>query len=164
MLRQPVYHNSSKSQYYIGYEARLPMNYGDGLGAESGVEPLGLLWEKLHGEKETEEIFLDFSEEIGVTLPGSEDYYRYFAGAKVAKQIRDEKYCNWEMVPGEYIVCNFEAENFDNLVTDALYKAQQYLFSTWLPRHQIETEMFCVEMYETHTPETTQMELWVKVK
>lgn len=154
----------SESQYYAGYEIRLPMSYGNGLGSKSGVDLLGLLWDKLHEEKKTEESFAGFCEEIGVVLPDSEDYYRYYIGARTAKTIKDEKYLDWELTSGEYIVCTFEAENFEALVMDALYKAQQYLFDTWLPRHQIETEMFCVEKYETHTPETMQMELWMKVK
>jgi AraC family transcriptional regulator len=69
----------------------------------------------------------------------------------------------WIQQRGEYIICSFEAENFDLLVTDVLYKAQQYLFSTWLPNHKLQTDAFCLEYYETHTPETTKMEIWMKL-
>lgn len=44
-----------------------------------------------------------------------------------------------------------------------LYKAQQYMFSTWLHNKNLQTEAFCVEYYETHTPETTKMEVWMKL-
>jgi predicted transcriptional regulator YdeE len=74
------------------------------------------------------------------------------------------KLMQWIQPQGEYLVCSFEAENFYFLVTDALYKAQQYIFSTWLPNCKLQTEAFCVEYYETHTPETTKMEIWMKLK
>ncbi len=98
---------------------------------DSGVDILGLMWDKLHEEKKSEESFTGFSGEVGVVLPDSENYYRYYVGARIAKPIKNEKYLDWELTPGEYVVCTFEAENFDALVMDALYKAQQYLFDTW---------------------------------
>lgn len=68
----------------------------------------------------------------------------------------------WELAAGEYIVCTFSAENFNSLVMDALYKAQRYLFSTWLPNHGLCTEPFSAERYERHDASATTMELWVK--
>jgi AraC family transcriptional regulator len=64
---------------------------------------------------------------------------------------------NWELPPGEYIVCSFEAENFEALVMDALYKTQQYIYNTWLPNHKFQTEAFYAERYASHSPETTSM-------
>lgn len=152
-------------QYYAGYKAKLPIDYGTGLGTESGVDSLGLLWEKFHAKKKQTKVFADYCEEIGVVLPSSEkNYYQYFAGARVAQPTDDGEFLKWEIIPGEYIICTFEAENHDSLVMDGLYKAQQYLFSTWLPKHQVATETFCIEMYNNHTSETVQMELWLKVK
>ncbi len=67
-----------------------------------------------------------------------------------------------KLTPGEYVVCTFEAENFEHLVMDVLYKAHQYLFGTWLPRHGITTEPFSAERYHSHSSDTTEMEIWVK--
>lgn len=107
------------------------------------------------------------SEEVGVVLPCSGNgFYEYFAGvhANIDNLEMQSNIVQWRQPRGEYIVCSIEAENFDLLVTDALYKAQQYIFSTWLPKHRIQTEAFCLEYYETNTPETTKMEIWMKIK
>lgn len=154
-----------KPQYYAGYDVKLPVDYGAGLGMESSVDPLGLLWERFHEKKQQTKAFALFFEEIGVVLPSSEkNYYQYFVGARVPVYFDEEEFLKYEIVPGEYIVCTFEAESHDSLVMDALYKAQQYLFRTWLPKHNITTAPFCIEMYQKHTPETAQMELWMKVE
>lgn len=64
---------------------------------------------------------------------------------------------------GEYIVCSFEAENFEALVMDANYKAQQYIYDIWLPNHKRQTDLFCAERYASHSPDTTNMEIWIKL-
>jgi AraC family transcriptional regulator len=69
----------------------------------------------------------------------------------------------WEQIPGKYIVCSFEAENFEALLMDTLYKAQQYVYSIWLPKHELQTDVFCAERYASHSAETTNMELWLRV-
>lgn len=103
-------------------------------------------------------------EEIGVTHPCTDDgYFLYFAGAKAESSAIPTGFTSLELPAGEYIVCTFEAETFEALVMDVLYKAQQYLFSTWLPSHNLQTEPFCAERYASHTPQTTSMEVWLKV-
>lgn len=152
---------------YTGYIIRMPITYGSGLGVESGEDPVGYLWDRLHNEKEHGNMLVPDSEEIGVMLPDQEEgYYQYFAGAKsqTCHQTQDFQTFTWELPAGEYIVCSFEAENFDDLVMNALYKAQKYLAGIWLPKHQIQVEPFCVEYYETHTPDTNQMEVWMRIK
>lgn len=151
---------------YIGFTKKLPLEYGAGLGVDPGVDILGILWEEIHAYKNQVQEMVEGSEEVGVMLPCSEKgFYNYFAGihANVNNCEMESKIDQWIQPQGEYIVCSFEAENFDFLVTDALYKAQQYLFSTWLSNHKLQTEAFCLEYYETHTPETTKMEIWMKL-
>ena len=64
---------------------------------------------------------------------------------------------------GEYIVCQIEADSFENLVTNALYQANNYLFRTWLPKHEITSLPFAAEKYFLDNEEDLCMELWVKV-
>lgn len=152
---------------YIGFTKKLPLEYGAGLGSDPGVDVLSNLWEEVHTYKKQVHETVVSSEEIGVMLPSSEKgFYNYFAGihTNLNNCEMQNKLVQWTQPQGEYIVCSFEAENFDFLVTDALYKAQQYIFSTWLPNHKLQTEAFCLEYYETHTPETTRMEIWIKLK
>lgn len=149
---------------FIGFEKKMPVGFVDGLGTESGVDPLDTLWRDFHQKRVSELLLADDVEEIGVTHPCTDDgYFLYFAGAKAESSAIPTGFTSLELPAGEYIVCTFEAETFEALVMDALYKAQQYLFGTWLPCHNLQTEPFCAERYASHTPQTTSMEVWLKV-
>lgn len=150
--------------HFIGFEKKMPVGFVDGLGTESGVDPLDTLWRDFHQKRVSELLLADDVEEIGVTHPCTDDgYFLYFAGAKAESSAIPTDFTSLELPVGEYIVCTFEAETFEALVMDALYKAQQYLFGTWLPGHNLQTEPFCAERYASHTPQTTSMEIWLKV-
>lgn len=149
---------------YVGLHIDMPAQYVDGLGTESGVDPLGNLWDSFHDKKVMELGLSADSEELGVAYPSSkEGNFSYFAGGKGVREAVPEDCINWELPPGNYIVCSFEAESFEYLVVDALYKAQQYIYDIWLPNHKLLTEPFCAERYASHSPDTTSMELWLKV-
>lgn len=148
----------------IGLDHDHPIAFAEGPGTESGVDPLDALWNSFH-ERKTAELGLDVNgEEIDVTLPSDKDgCMRYFAGAPDWVGAPPSGFKTWVMPEGEYIVCSFEAESFEALVMDALFKAEQYLFNIWLPKHSIKTDMFCAERYPTHGAGTTAMEVWVRV-
>lgn len=148
---------------FIGFEKKMPVGFVDGLGTESGVDPLDTLWRDFHQKRVSELLLEDDVEEIGVTHPcADEGYFLYFAGAKADTDAIPTGFTSLELPAGEYIVCTFEAETFEALVMDVLYKAQQYLFGTWLTSHNLQTEPFCAERYASHTPQTTSMEVWLK--
>lgn len=150
---------------FVGLEKKMPMQFVDGLGTESGVDPLAKLWRDFHEQKVSELGLTDTTEEIGVSYPCLDaGYFNYFAGAKTGLDVTTDGYKSWELPRGNYIVCTFEAENFEALVMDVLYKAQQYVYNTWIPNHKLQTEAFCAERYESHTPETTSMEVWLKIQ
>lgn len=150
--------------YFLGLEKKVSVQFVEGLGIKSGVDPLAALWNDFHNLKETKQELYTDNEEIGVSYPCSEEgYFNYFAGAKSIQTEIPNSFMHWTLPPGEYIVCSFEAENFESLVLDALYKAQQYIFNTWLPKHNLMTEAFCAERYTSHAPETTNMEIWLKL-
>ncbi|RCX17213.1 AraC family transcriptional regulator [Anaerobacterium chartisolvens] len=150
--------------YFTGIKKDMPVQFVNGLGIESGVDPLNALWQNFHEQKQTVLGLAEDNEEIGVAYPClKEGYFSYFAGAKSSPVEIPSGFMNWELPPGRYIVCSFEAENFEGLVMDALYKAQQYIYNTWLPNHKLQTEAFCAERYASHSPETTNMEIWLKL-
>ncbi len=156
-LTQPI--------HFVGLEKKMPVQFAQGLGTESGIDPLDNLWRDFHQQKVSELRLDDNTEEIGVAYPClDEGYFNYFAGAKTDLIIAPDGYKIWELPHGDYIVCTFEAENFEALVMDVLYKAQQYLYNTWLPNNKLQTEIFCAERYKSHTPETTSMEIWLKIQ
>ncbi len=150
---------------FIGIKQDIPVTLIDGLGTESGIDPLSTLWQNFHDLKHTTLGLVDDAEETGVAYPClNEGYFSYFAGAKYSSTVAPANFMNWELPAGDYIVCSFEAEDFEALVMDALYKAQSYLYNIWLPNHNLQTESFCAERYASHSPETTSMELWLKIK
>lgn len=154
----------TKPVYFIGVKKDMPIQFIDGLGTESGVDPLEILWRNFHEQKQTALELPEDNEEIGVAYPCvKEGYFSYFAGAKFGPVEVPYGFMNWELPLGEYIVCSFEAENFEALVMDALYKALQYISNTWLPNHKLQTETFCAERYASHSPKTTSMEIWLKL-
>lgn len=149
---------------FTGLKKDIPLQQIDGLGTESGPDPMDILWKSFHAQKETTLNIPSNSEEIGVTYPcQNELYFSYFVGAKSQGKNISEDFSNWELPIGEYIVCSFEAENFEALVMDALYKAEQYIYNTWLPNHKLCTDQFCAERYPSHSPGTKSMEIWLKL-
>lgn len=155
-LTQPI--------HFIGLEKKMPVQFVEGLGTESGIDPLDTLWRNFHTKKASELLLGDDDQEIGISYPSTDaGHFIYFAGAEVNELGTQDGYASWVLPLGDYVVCTFEAENFEALVMDALYKAQQYLFGTWLPSHKLQTEPFCAERYASHTPQTTSMEIWLKI-
>lgn len=149
---------------FVGLEKKMPVQFVEGLGTESGVDPLDALWRDLHKQKVPKLAVTDDAEEVGVSHPCAEEgYFVYFAGAKTDRADIPEGFTSLELPQGKYIVCTFEAENFQALVMNGLYKAEQYLYGTWLPNHKLQTEPFCAERYASHTPQTTSMEVWLKL-
>ena len=149
---------------FIGMEKNMPTEFMTGLGTESGEDPLDTLWNEFHAAKVSVLGLPESAGELGVAYVCAEKgYFTYFAGAEAEAQKKAEGFSGWVLPEGEYIVCTFEAENFDALVMDALYKAEQYLYNVWLPSHKIRTEPFCAERYQSHAPSTTSMQLWLKL-
>ena len=150
--------------YFKGISKDIPIHFIEGLGTESGVDPLDTLWRSFHEQKVTMLENTADNEEIGVAYPClQEGYFSYFAGAKSTLGEAPNSFMSWELPVGEYIVCSFEAECFEALVMDALYKAQQYIYKTWLINHKLNTDEFCAERYANHTPDTKSMEIWLKL-
>lgn len=148
---------------FAGFVNKTPVQFTEGLGTESGVDPLALSGTGFMNKKNRQWAFEE--EEIGVSYPvPKKAISTIFAGAKVLTETVPEGFQSWTLPEGEYLVCSFEAENFDALVLDALYKANQYLFNTWLPNHKLTTEPFCAERYASHAAQTASMEIWLKLK
>lgn len=153
--------NILSPQYFIGLTAEEPIHQIPG-GGETGVDALGKLWDTFHENKPVIRGLKEDGDELGVAHPGKkEGHYRYFAGAEAASVESAEGYTLWELSKGEYIVCSFEAEDFEHLVMDAVYKAHRYLFETWIPNHKLHVKPFAAERYASHSKETTSMEIWV---
>lgn len=149
------------SQYFTGLTIEEPIGQMPG-GGNTGIDMLGKLWDTLHESKSMLQGLKPEGDELGVTYAGTQkENYCYFAGAEALNNIATPGYETWELSIGEYIVCAFEAEDFEHLVMDAVYKAHRYLFETWLPNHKFITKPFAAERYINHSSDTTSMEIWV---
>lgn len=149
------------SQYFIGLTVEEPIDQMPG-GGEPGVDGLSKLWDDFHDDKRSIQGLIENGDELGVAYGGTKPgHYCYFGGAEAISNQAAEGYSTWELSEGEYIVCSFEAEDFEHLVTDALYKAQRYVFEMWLPNHKLSCKPFAIERYANHSPNTTCMEVWV---
>lgn len=148
--------------HLLGYQIELPIKFIEKLGIDSGRDPLYDLWAKFHTIKEQIPSIID-SGDFGVTLQSQkEGFFEYFVGNKVNTTLTYKNLKNWSLNKGEVIICTVEAENFNTLVLDALYKAQNYLFNIWLPTKSIEIEPFSIEYYPKSQENT--VEIWVKKK
>ncbi len=62
----------------------------------------------------------------------------------------------------EYVPDNHIAAKFEKLVSEALDKADNYLFGTWIQNHRLAAEPFSAEKYYTYCDCGNYMETWVK--
>ena len=149
----------SSPQYFIGLTAEEAIEQMPGRG-ETGIDNLGKLWDTFHRSKPSIQGIMTDGDELGVTYSGTQEgYYRYFAGAEAISNEPVDGYDSWVLEKGEYIICSFEAEDFEHLVMDAVYKAHKYMFETWLPNQVIVTKPFAAERYASHESDTTRMEI-----
>lgn len=113
------------------------------------------------------ELWKDFPEDqerIGVDiLTPDEDptKFQYFVGLEGSKAIADQEIR--VMPKGTYVVCSYEAENFELLVKEALYRASAYLYDIWLPQHGMKPGNLLVQKYLHPFEENCSIELWANI-
>lgn len=131
--------------------------------AQPKINPLIDIWREIEKDENLLPYIMRDKGGIDVLTQGSEaDKFQYFVGLQANEEV--DGYESWLMPKGNYIVCEYEAENFDKLVSEALYKASSYVFEVWLPTHNIQTEGFLVQKYFNPRSESCYIELWVKIK
>jgi len=149
---------------YIGFSAPILISQQTPFGETTGIDVPGQLWDRFHTQKAGIKGLAPDGIELAVSSMGksADGSFTYFAGAS-AKQgaMAYDDYIIWELPAAEYIVCSFEAESFAELTTSALGKSMSYLFSTWLPKHNLSSQPFSAEKYMSVTPEMCKMEIWV---
>jgi AraC family transcriptional regulator len=148
---------------FMGMTGNVPIEGQIPLGEATGVDIPGEVWAKFHSEKQMIPR-LAKGRELGVAYLGNapEGYFTYFAGAEVEPGSEDAHFVKWQLDARDYVVCGFEAENFEQLVTVALNKAAKYS-SQWLEKHSLIMDVYLPEMYYDSSPDATYMELWMPV-
>lgn len=149
-------------EFYAGHSVESPTNLTP-MGPDTGLDPLGELWTRFHAEKRAIPHALLGGNEIGVSMMGSrEGYFKYFAGVQTTGENTAPSYEHWTLKAGEYVVCRFEAETFEEMVTSALDKALAYLYQVWLPKHDLATQPYSAERYPSPGRDTLVTEIWVQ--
>lgn len=162
MVLEVTYRSIVETEYYTGISRQVESKEMNSVGVNTLIE----LWDEFHKQKMsipnllTDGLVIDcFTKDI---VPGK---VQYFVGGSSDHQSL-EKYTQFKLEAGNYYVCSFEAENFNYLVEDALYKANNYFFDTWLKGHGIGMEdmaPFLVQKYVNVTDDP-KVEIWIKPK
>lgn len=184
---------------FLGIRDIMPFKPGRMLGERTGVSVAGEIWDRFF--KIRRDIpRISGGRNVGVCYHGGapEGYTTYFAGTEVepesvkaevgvaevdaaaVKHYTEEgrptaktpRFAHWQMPVREYVICEFEAENFDRLM-DCLGKAMKYT-RFWLKEHGLRADGFFPEMYYPNRSETSNvsgkgrsaepsayMELWI---
>ena len=132
---------------------------------KSVISPVSKIGEaKINQLKSLLDEFEVSQNQVGVDiLTACEDpnYFHYFVGLESKN---NPFHLETRIMPkGQYVVCRYEAEDFNALVNDALYKASQYLYEIWLPQHQFIPEPLLVQKYFQPFSKNCYIELWAKI-
>lgn len=148
---------------YVGISGKVSVDQAT-FGETTGISGPGQIWDNLHKQKSTLSCLLPGGTELGASMMSEENdgTFIYFAGALTYNNAPvPSGLTTWQLPAGEYVVCQFEAENFAKLRTSAIDKALKYLFETWLPGHILHTQPFSAEKYTGITADSASMEIWV---
>lgn len=149
-----------EEEYYTGVSSQVDSREMNNVGVNTLIE----LWDEFHEKKDAiPNLFEDALEIDYFTYDTTPGKVLYFVGGQ-SDDSKVENFHQFCIKPGEYYVCSFEAENFEYLVEDALYKANNYFFETWLKRHGIgmdDMEPFLIQKYVNVTDEP-KIEIWIK--
>lgn len=146
---------------FLGVTGVIPIEGQMPLGEATGVDMPGEVWKRFHQEKQRIPRIVA-GREIGVAYLGDapEGSFTYFAGAEAEPDAACAGFTEWQLPAREYVVCGFEAEDFEQLVTVAINKAVKFS-QLWLEKHGLTMDMYSPEMYYDSSPEGTYMELWM---
>jgi len=116
-------------------------------GKTTGISEPGEIWQHFN-ETEHEIPAKTAGRKIGVAYHDTapDGCFPYFVGAEIESGITSDKFQSWTLPAGEYLVCKFEAENFDELVSVALNKAFSYMHA-WQKKKGLTFGDFGAEIY-----------------
>ena len=145
---------------FAGKQGYFPFVHGKMLGERPGVSGAEDIWSAFYGVR-PEIPRIPGGRQIGVCFPGDapEGHTSYFAGAEVGEASERARYDHWLLPAREYVVCGFEAEDFQQLAPSALGKAMKFT-RLWLKQHGLIADAFFPEVYYPGS-NTPYMELWV---
>ncbi|MCL2363392.1 MAG: AraC family transcriptional regulator [Defluviitaleaceae bacterium] len=147
--------------HFIGFSGHVSITGHVPGGNVTGIDEPGAIWERFH---ESDIPMLIDWRNIGISCKGDapEGCFTYFAGTEAAPGADSGGYATRQLPSGNYIVCTFEAEDFEALVTDAIYKAGDYTES-WLKKKGLTRGNFMAELYTPCNSSFAIMEMWYPI-
>lgn len=153
--------NLDKAINFLGVSDFWHFKRGKMLGERTEVSEPAAIWQR----------FLDVRKDIpyipggcwlGVSYHGDapEGCSTYFAGAE--SDAEDSRFISWQLPVREYIVCEFEAENFMQL-SASLGKMMKFT-RFWLKKHGLIADGFFPEIYYQNSFKMAYMEMWIPFK
>ena len=141
---------------YVRIESQIPA------GMVTGVDTPGAIWARFEQEKNKIRGKPN-GRNLGASYLGDapKGCFTYFAGTESENNC--ENYQTWQLPAREYVVCSFEAESFEELVTNSIDKAGKFT-STWIAKHGLICADYSAEMYFRNTSDVAYMETWYPVK
>jgi len=143
---------------FVGVKDYVRKDWHQPDGKVTGVDEPGATWARFH-QVENKIQGCPNGRNLGMSYSGDapKGYFTYFAG----KEALPERGCSFnslQLPAGKYVVCGFEAENFEELVTNIIYKAGSFAWG-WLKKHGISCGNYIPEMYFP-AKDVAYMEMW----
>jgi len=152
--------------FFLGVKDLWRFKHGKMLGERSGVSEPSAIWDKFF--KVIDDIpCTRYGRRVGVSYHGGapEGYSTYFAGAEVdAAALHDTSFASWQLPAREYVVCEYEAEDFGRLMA-SMGKMMKFT-RFWLKEHGLRADGFFPEVYynNLHRRDHAYMEMWIPFK
>lgn len=146
---------------FVGIECEIPICQLMG-GETTSVAVAYGLWEDFRKQKNNIPNLMKDGNELGALYMGDakEGCCTYMAGVEVEFGTKVEGFKTFVLPVAEYLVCGFEAENFQELVNSALFKADKFM-GRWMEKHRLTTTEIAIEMYYPPTAKSAYLEHWV---
>ena len=151
--------------YFLGVKDFYPFKFGKMLGEKTGVSGPAAIWDNFFAVM-GQIPRIPGGRQVGVTYHGGapDGYTTYFAGAEVEEAAINptcSRFASWQLPAREYIVCEYEAENF-LLLMASLGKMMKFT-RFWLKKHGLIADGFFPEIYYTIRRDA-YMEMWIPFK
>lgn len=145
----------------IGIEMEIPI--ADIMGGQSaGVSVVGAMWDDFHQRKASIDELAPGGKECCVVSAGGAKagHCICLAGAEAVTDAAPAGLSAFIMPAQAYVVCGFEAESFEALVTSAEYKAQTFM-GRWMRQHGLARGSFAAEVYGHAGEGPACLETWL---
>jgi len=153
---------------FLGVKDFWQFKPGKMLGERPGISEPAAIWDRFFN------VYNDIpcipcGRRVGVSYHGGapEGYSTYFVGAEVETtdiKADDTRFASWQLPAREYIVCEYEAEDFKQLIA-SLGKMMKFT-RFWLKKHGLRADGFFPEIYYNNLPDVNHayMEMWIPFK